>query len=323
MISSKINMDTACYAYNVSTLDEELSDDKKAAITTKGRTATGDTLELTSKEAQKALPSDNYDDYYQNYLKNCKLRDRVDEMLSGYFFDNNRNVNDLKDFFKETCLSQGLNKLQNTYDLFLNRCVGNAGETNFVEGKKVAGAYNPVGDCDYIYYNSDYYYALEDSKSALAEVAAQLSKEYNVPAVNLKGTESARELTNGPNYNFNEIWNWNSRDIVNRSSMINTSMVPPKGFTFFYKENKYEVLDRSNMDSLEAQKGILEIAYGGQKYKTDVSFNNSLVLGDIKMFHNAGDLISFGTSREDKEVNNFISNINIYTRLYSYSYLRI
>jgi len=286
-----------------------------------------DVLDLTCQNQNISLPSENYTNTSKSsltlhYEHMCKIRTSVNNKLIEYFSNDSRNIDDLKAYYKEVCKSEGTGNLQESYDLLLNTSVGNASGACILKGKEIASEYNHTGDADYIYYNSDYYYALEEAKVVLKKVTDELTEEYNVDKVNTNGTESRRELTTGLNYNFNETWNWNSKDIVNRCTMIDTSSVPPKNFSLFYKESKYNSTDRDSMDYSDAQKGVLEISNNNLIYKTDILFNNSLDLGEIKLIYNVSQLIPEDTKNtETDEYKKFISNFNVYTRQYDFFYI--
>lgn len=271
-----------------------------------------DIVEISYKDGlpTNPLPIENYNDIIKLMPRGCfvDLREEVNANLFEYFSNPHGDVEDIKKYYKEVIEAQGVYNLQATYDLLLNRSVGNAYGASLKQADKIAKEYNHTGDSDYVYYDADYHYALEEAKDILKELAYEVSKEYGIE-INLNGTEKRRELTVGSNYTFNETWAMHSSQTINRANLIDTDIEPPQGFKMFYKEGNYKDNEK---------KGVFRVSMGEWSKEVDVLFNNFLGLGSLQEFFNGGDLIL--TTKNDipnsDEFNRFIRNFNIYTRGY-------
>ena len=279
-----------------------------------------DTIEISFEDGfpTNPLPIENYNGLLKLMPKGLVvLREEVNSNLLEYFSNPQRDVGEIKKYYKEILGNGSL--LQQNYDLLLNSSVRNAHAANSKQGDEISKEYGHVGSRDYVYYDADYYYALEEAKDILKELASEIAKEHGVE-INLDGTENHRNLMVGKNYNFNETWAMHSSQAINRSNLIDKGTEPPKGFTMFYKESKYTENEKKKMDFLESQKGVLRVSMGDWFKEIDVPFNNSLISDKPREFFNVGDLIL--TSKNDisnpDEFNSFIKNFNVYTRAYDH-----
>lgn len=282
-----------------------------------------DTVEISYKDGfpTNPLPIENYNDLIKLMPKGSfvDLRQEVETNLSEYFSNPQRDVGEIKKYYKEVLEGQGMSCLQRNYDLLLNSSVTNAYAANSKQGDKIAKEYGHIGDTDYVYYDSDYHYALEEAKDILKELASEMAKEHDVD-INLNGTEKHRNLRVGKNYSFNETWAMHSSQEINGSTLIDKDKEPPKDFKMFYKESKHTENRKKETTSLELQKGILRVSMGEWSKEIDIPFNGFSSLGSIKEFFNGGDLI-FATKNDlsnPDEFNSFMKNFDFYTRGYGY-----
>lgn len=110
--------------------------------------------------------------------------------------------------------------------------------SNYNEGAAQAEQYGGSCDRDWTYYNSDYYYLVEDAKTVLFKATDNLASAKNV-------TLSPYVAPLGMS-NFNELWDSQFGRNSYNAKIHNTNMAPPKDFTMFYKNRKYSNQDFAN-----------------------------------------------------------------------------
>lgn len=106
--------------------------------------------------------------------------------------------------------------------------------------------------------------------------------------------------------------------------MIDTDVEPPRGFTFFYKEDRYTEPER---DALIAQQGagsphlfdgILKVSCGAWNSEGNVTlgYGPNAALGN-----NALELLNRFSEASDSRIARFLENFNIHQVFYSTDYL--
>lgn len=90
-------------------------------------------------------------------------------------------------------------------------------------------------DVDFLYYSADDYYASKDIEQGLKEEVSSICKKYNLKDIDTNIVEGNMPSVNKDYNSWYQSLCCDSRV----SSMIDTNQAPPKGFTFFYQEQKY------------------------------------------------------------------------------------
>lgn len=89
--------------------------------------------------------------------------------------------------------------------------------------------YNGQGG-DWKYYDSDFYYKSEDVLAVLGTAVKGMAGEMGLEAFELKSKDLESNLT----YNFNSAWRFS----VNVSTVMDTTIPPPKDFSFYMNNGK-------------------------------------------------------------------------------------
>lgn len=121
-----------------------------------------------------------------------------------------------------------------------------------------------------------------------------------------------------PYENFNTHWKSSVRGMAMVGDMIDTDMEPPKGFKFFYKEDRYSADDIKTLPQEMAFDGILKVLYGGWSAENNVSLKYGL--GE-ENGHLGYELLSKFSKNADATLIKFLNNINIHRAFYHSHYL--
>jgi hypothetical protein len=130
--------------------------------------------------------------------------------------------------------------IEDVYETCRLFVVGNAGSESWMESRKYAELYNghDGNTCDWIYYDSKYYFSSEAMKNTLRETAQTLGDQYGCPELKLPTTYSDNDPRRGIYSSYNTYINNYARSQWMIGNMIDESMVPPENFRFFYKANE-------------------------------------------------------------------------------------
>lgn len=240
---------------------------------------------------------------------------------------------DVKSFFQDCCSAMrvrhsqmrhttGVNVEDNTqivsqvYEIFAKENQRAARNANYEEGLKINRQYgaNSLQDC--CYYNADYYYQCEDTRDLLRGIAADMAEQWELPPIDTDEIERNSKFTLDGGFDFNSGWNFIYRNQVSRSSMEDETMVPPKGFKFFYKASGGDSGVDKGIDN-----GIVRFWVGENMRKAEAPFYISRD-GSLKgQIFNLSDLIKL--SERDmgnyREYNEFSRNFSVFTRWYSFA----
>lgn len=178
------------------------------------------------------------------------------------------------------------------------------------EGKQIAEQYGGSKECNWMYYNSDYYYREKEICEGIQQAINEMSEEWGTARVDFLDVKRKCQLVG---LEFNEVWQdhaWQRRI----SCMTDITAVPPQNLTFFYQEQKNRVFDKNQL--LESQKGYIEITYENKKWQADVPYDR---YGDRMIeFYRMGDFINkYLLGNMDSECKNFLSKFNIFTEIWA------
>lgn len=164
----------------------------------------------------------------------CENTKKEMRSLMDGFYNGSVSKEEIKDYLVKYASSKfvrGNNKyLLNIYESFLNQNYSAAVKACFDKGREMAGA-----DDTLLYYDADYYYLSEEMHEFLKEIVNEFA-EKNGMEVDLDERDQnfqGQYLTGGPS--FNDKWNYMASCVMCRGRMVDLDVVPPKGFSFFYK----------------------------------------------------------------------------------------
>ncbi|MBP3475427.1 MAG: hypothetical protein J6K48_03800 [Lachnospiraceae bacterium] len=156
------------------------------------------------------------------------------------FYTGRISEDEIKGFFLEYAHSmqaRNESKILNLYESFLNISYERAVKGCFDEGKDIAEK-EGVDTNKAIYYDADYYYQAEEIHEFLKEITEEYAAKYGVE-IDIEKRESG--FDKNPNYltgypSFNSKWNFSAHNVCGYARLPELDAVPPKGFTFFYKQ---------------------------------------------------------------------------------------
>lgn len=181
------------------------------------------------------------------------------------------------------------------------------------EGAKLAAQYGGVKQCNWMYYDSDYYYQSEDIRAALQQVIDELSAEWDTESIDYEQAEAESIYQIAGGLDFNSMWQFHA--FQRRVTCItDLEAVPPEDFSFFYQTNKNPTWDKNNL--LESQKGYVEIRYKSQIWKSDVFFN--IFADEPTIFYHMDDFAKrFLLGDMDEKCMKFLSCFDIFKVSYA------
>lgn len=195
--------------------------------------------------------------------------------------------------------------------------VSSAVLANLDEGRELASQYGTPGRKNFLYYNSDYYFQCEEINQAFTRQAHEMLEGTGFP---LNTHPVKRDMYE----NFNTYWKDHAVCSARMGDMIDTDVEPPRGFTFFYKEDRYTEPERDALiaqqgaDSPHLFDGILKVSWGDWKAEGNVTlgYGPNAALGN-----NALELLNRFSEAVDSRIARFLENFNIHRIFYSTDYL--
>lgn len=227
----------------------------------------------------------------------CQATEKEMAFVMDGFYAGTISKDEIKGFFLEYAHSMQArdeSKILNLYESFLNISYERAVKTCFDEGKNIAEK-EGVDANKAIYYDADYYYQAEEIHEFLKEITEEYAEKYGVE-IDIEKRESG--FDQNPNYltgypSFHSKWNFSAHNVCGYARIPELDAVPPKGFSFFYKQR-----DR-----------MLMIGGNGWSEKMDISLSQK----GANRYPHLSDLLYVDSQREEywPQYNNFMKNIII------------
>lgn len=315
------NQNNSNYQEKIKQIDfSKISTDKSLDSFEKGGNVTDILYELYPKyKIVNEMPKSIFGDKF-GYEMQKNISKTMEDFYAGKI-----SQSELEDFFEECYSAQkeyrthqrqttGKNTDDNKqilgeiYEMFAKENARAARNANSAEGRAMNETYGGRED-DSVYYNSDYYYQCDERKEMLQKLVGKLADKYEIPTIDTDEIEKNSIFTLDGGFDFNSMWNYNYRNQIGRSSMEDESMIPPKNFKFFYKENSFQ--DQASLwvslnGKITDRQFPFSIDQNGSM-KGQLFYLNDLV-GDSLQKENSG----------NEEYMDFINNIALFTRWYSF-----
>ncbi|MBR1599919.1 MAG: hypothetical protein IJ661_13555 [Lachnospiraceae bacterium] len=276
-----------------------------------------DRMEITS-ESQTVVPSENYNNIRYNETTNLafirgdgknvfhrNITDYMYQYCQGDFSND-----ELKQKFKDICnevyeynfelnyISETDNEgklrlISEVYAIFQNGNAGSMAKLCMDAGTGIASQYGN-NDIGWVYYDTDYRNKSENIHEFLKDVTNEISKEWAGQTLDFEKIEMENGLLRVSGKDFDTHWNHIARDLYMcslkdiQNSDFSETVSSGERFSFFYKA--VAAPGREGENTLETQKGVILLELGERKWKLDVPFNNSTVLGDLAYNFNVGSL---------------------------------
>ena len=162
---------------------------------------------------------------------------------------------------------------------------------------------------DSVYYSSDIYHAFEKVKEIARKASDKVAETLDLGKVDFEGREKNTIFNLDGDFSFNGHWSWTAKNLMNRCTMIDSDMVPPEGFEFYYKER----------NAPDSEEGVMILGINGVRREITVPFRmqRAGIAGYIQKF-NAAELFGYTESDTAKyeDYNRFLKNFDIYTKYY-------
>lgn len=228
------------------------------------------------------------------------------------YYEGNLSDEELEAAFVDYCeraLVGGKTRLLDVYENFINQSRYASNNVCTRKGDEITKKYGSVSDHDTVYYNADFYYAFERVKQIARDTCNKIAEVMDWGELDFDEREENTIFTLDGGFDFNGKWASNAFNLMNRCTMIDPNMVPPRGFEFYYKERKYT----------DSEVGVMEVGINGVRKVITVPFRQPRpgVEGYTQKF-NAAELYKF-TKKDTPdygEFNRFLANFDIYTRYY-------
>lgn len=273
---------------------------------------------------------------YRMLSKDFRIYDEIDSVFEGYYTGKtsieditqkfNEVVQKVRDFEEKEGIASREDMehfaevVSDIHRRFKVSSVSAAYEANQQEGRELGKQYGTPGRKNFLYYNSDYYYQCEEINQAFSRQANEMLEGTGF----LPNTGKPASVKKDIYENFNAYWRDFAVCSTRMGDMIDTDMEPPRGFTFFYKEDRYTEPER---DALIAQQGagsphlfdgILKVSCGGWNTEGNVTlgYGPNAALGN-----NALELLNRFSEASDSRIARFLENFNIHQVFYSTDYL--
>lgn len=234
------------------------------------------------------------------------------------FYAGKISQSDVKDYLEECCVSMRIYRTQQcqtsghniednqqivgqVYEIFAKMNARAARHANYEEGLAENQAYGGRSD-DWVYYNSDYYYQCEETKELLQQAALYVTDKWEIPAIDTEEIEKNTAYTLDGGLDFNSGWNWEYRNQVANGSMEDESVVPPKDFKLFFKQNSFD--------------GTLWVSLNGDRREVDVPF--AIYPDTLKrQIYRVYDLLDDTFKAEHKKDSQFLSGLTVFMSEYT------
>lgn len=216
--------------------------------------------------------------------------------------------------------------LQDVYVRAMTDNIGAVDERSLKDARELAAYYN--GDDrnskDFIYYDAKYYYQSEEMKDTIIDIMNKIAQQYDVSDVDFpKDYAAHNKLLKSIYGSYNTVSNNTLRQEFMIGNMLDESMVPPKGFRFFYKgnesgRNNYKGIPSSDGTLESAFDGILHVQYGDWSYVGRIPVRQDATRFPVSV--NMYDYVSKKRTDIPKEIVPMMKNWDFFTVIQSGRY---
>lgn len=200
-------------------------------------------------------------------------------------------------------------------------CVAGAGVASWRDGLPLAAEQNghDRDTKDWIYYDSDYYYRVEETKEKLLEMTYRIAKKYDVDMSRLSLPVSYEDgdLRKSIYESYNSYINFYAREQRHIGNIIDETVLPPKGFRFFYKDNSSGTnlwtpnLPAPRDEPEAAFDGVLQVWYGDWSFTGRVPVRKNVF--EFPTSVNMFDVVSYGSQAPlPDEITGFLRNVDFF-----------
>lgn len=200
-----------------------------------------------------------------------------------------------------------------------------ADNQGWLDSRPLAAYYNGSdrNSRDTIYYDAKYYYQTEEMKVKLQDMFRRIGQRYGVSELDLPTDYPEGSLMKKMYTSYNTIINEGAgfNDMI--GNMLDTDMVPPKDFRFFYKNNergtnRYSPLLPSDGTPESTFDGILHVWYGDWSFVGRVPVRQDATRFPVSV--NMYDVVAGQGGRIPKAIIPMLKNFDFFTVIQSGNY---
>ena len=176
--------------------------------------------------------SDKFSQYYAGAIDEKELENTMEDIIADLRSGYADQGFDPDEFMPQL--------IRNVYDVARAKNIHEAHVQGWRDSRPLAALYNGSdrNSMDTIYYDAKYYYQSEEMKVTLQEMFQRIGRRYGISDLELPTDYEDGSILKGMYTSYNTFVNWDARtSMVSVGNMLDESMVPPKGFKFFYKGN--------------------------------------------------------------------------------------
>lgn len=215
--------------------------------------------------------------------------------------------------------------LRDVYDYARLSTVGAAGVQSWKDSRALTAKYNGSdrNSRDVIYYDAKYYYQSEELKGTVQSIMKKIGQQHGVSDLDLPMDYPDGSLQKSIYSSYNTIINEKARNDELIGNMLDETMVPPKGFRFFYKGNdagmnRYPPSLPSDGTIVSAFDGILHVWYGDWSFTGRVPVRQDATRFPVSV--NMYELISSKNEAVPDEIVPMLKNFDFFTMIQSGNY---
>lgn len=217
--------------------------------------------------------------------------------------------------------------IEDVYDVARLGNTRGASSASWYEGRPIAQAHNghDRNTKDWVYYNADHYYASEEMKGTLQDIARNIGAKYGVTDLDLATDYPDGDVRKGIYSSYNTAISDRMRNDCRIGSFLDETMAPPKGLKFFYMDKEggdpfVARLPGPKNDPYAAFDSFLSVSYEDWSFTGRVPVRMDATQFPISV--NMFDTVSRGTGgKVPQAIRDFLKNVDFFTTVQSGPYM--
>lgn len=260
---------------------------------------------------------------FERYYRGSASTDEIEKTLSRVVADIRNTYADLG-FDPEEFTGK---LIEDVYDQARLFNVNGAGVASWYEGRPLAAAHNghDRNTRNWVYYNADYYYASEEMKGTLQDIARKIGAKYGVTDLDLPTELPDNDLRKKIYGSYHTKISDRIRNDCRIGNILDETMAPPRGLKFFYMDavgtDPYvHMLPNPENDPYATFDSFLSVSYGDWSFTGRVPVRMDATQFPISV--NMFDVVNKGTGGKiPEEICPFLKNVDFFTVVQSGPYM--
>lgn len=216
--------------------------------------------------------------------------------------------------------------LTDTWNKFRRLAVQGAMDASNAKGKELAQNVGNPNSRFFLYYNAEYQYQSEDLKTKALDYMQNLAKEQGLGDIDFPTSFGDDTCSESLFSSYNSAWNTDAALNKGCGTMFDTSIDPPKGFSFFFKHDRYSDEEKEAMlekvpNNPAIFNGYLNVTWNGKSIEGSVPFTNGLSDGNgFNMYSLVQGFEGFHELEGIQSAENFLKNFDFINIAYKGTY---